>query len=45
MKNRYMKNMFVGLVFFFLYLPIIILVIFSFNTNRMNILFEGFTKK
>ena len=43
MKNKYLKNLFVGLVFFFLYLPIIILVVFSFNTSRMNILFEGVT--
>ena len=45
MKNKYLKNIFVGLVFFFLYLPIIILVILSFNTSKMNIIFEGFTLK
>ena len=45
MKNKYLKNLFVGLVFFFLYLPIIILVVFSFNTSKMNIIFEGFTFK
>ena len=43
MKHKGLKNLFVGLVFFFLYLPIIILVVFSFNTSRMNILFEGVT--
>lgn len=43
MKKKYLKNVFVGLVFFFLYLPIIILVIYSFNSSRMNILFEHFT--
>ena len=43
MKHKVLKNLFVGLVFFFLYLPIIILVVFSFNTSRMNIIFEGFT--
>ena len=43
MRNKWLKNLFVFLVFFFLYLPIIILVIFSFNTSRMNIIFEGFT--
>ena len=43
MKNKILKNGFVGLVFFFLYLPIIILVIYSFNTSKMNIIFEGFT--
>ena len=45
MKNKILKNGFVGLVFFFLYLPIIILVIYSFNTSKMNIIFEGFTFK
>lgn len=43
MKNKTIKNMFVGLVFIFLYLPIIILIIFSFNSSEMNILFENFT--
>lgn len=43
MKGSFFKNSFVGLVFLFLYLPIIILVIFSFNTSKMNIIFEGFT--
>ena len=43
MKHRGLKNLFIGLVFLFLYLPIIILVIFSFNTSRMNIIFTGFT--
>ena len=43
MKNKTIKNMFVGLVFIFLYLPIIIFIIFSFNSSEMNILFENFT--
>lgn len=43
MKNKIFKNLFVGLVFIFLYLPIIILVIYSFNSSKMNILFENFT--
>ncbi len=41
--SKVFKNLFVGMVFFFLYLPIIILIVFSFNTSRMNIIFEGFT--
>ena len=44
-KNKRAKNFFVGLVFFFLYLPIIVLVVYSFNTSKMNIVFEGFTFK
>lgn len=43
MKESKLNNVFIGLVLFFLYLPIIILVIYSFNTSKMNVLFEGFT--
>ena len=43
MKHRLSKNIFIGLVFLFLYLPIIILVIFSFNSSKMNIIFDKFT--
>ena len=43
MKNKYFKNIILGLTFIFLYLPIIILIVFSFNTSKMNILLEGFT--
>ncbi len=31
------------LVFAFLYLPIVVLVVYSFNRSRLNILWEGFT--
>lgn len=43
MKNKFINNLFVILVFAFLYLPIIVLIIYSFNTSSMNIIFEGFT--
>ena len=43
MKYKLLKNLFIGFVLLFLYMPIIILIIFSFNTSRMNILFEGVT--
>lgn len=43
MKNKILKNLFVGIVFIFLYLPIIILVVYSFNSSKMNIIFEEFT--
>ena len=33
------------LVFIFLYLPIVLLVGYSFNSSRLNILWEGFTLK
>lgn len=32
-----------GIVFAFLYIPIILLVVFSFNESRMNLQWEGFT--
>ncbi len=43
MKRKKLKNVIIGLVLFFLYLPIIVLVIYSFNTSKMNVIFEGFT--
>ena len=43
MKNKTLKNLFVALVFIFLFLPIVILIAYSFNTSKMNIIFEGFT--
>ena len=43
MRNKHFKNFILALTFIFLYLPIIILVVFSFNTSKMNILLEGFT--
>ncbi|MCV3740562.1 ABC transporter permease [Lentilactobacillus hilgardii] len=39
------KNSLIGLVFVFLYLPILVIVVFSFNTSKLNILFKGFTTK
>ena len=42
-KKRFSTTFFVLLVFAFLYLPIIVLIIYSFNKSSMNILFEGFT--
>ncbi len=43
MKHKTAKNILIGLVLFFLYLPIIVLVVYSFNTSKMNVIFEGFT--
>ena len=45
MRNRFLKNLFVILVFIFLFLPIIVLIVYSFNSSEMNILFENFTLK
>lgn len=43
--KRYPKleNLYIALVFLLLFLPIIVLVIYSFNTSKLNIIFEGFT--
>ena len=43
MKHKGLKNTFIGLVLFFLYLPIFILIVYSFNSSKMNIIFESFT--
>ncbi|KRM06089.1 spermidine putrescine ABC superfamily ATP binding cassette transporter, membrane protein [Liquorilactobacillus ghanensis DSM 18630] len=41
--KSFWKNAFIGLTFIFLYLPIVVIIIFSFNTSKLNILFKGFT--
>lgn len=43
MKHNKLKNVYIGLVLFFLYLPIIILIIYSFNSSKLNIVFENVT--
>lgn len=43
MKSKYLNKLYVGLVLFFLYLPIFILIVYSFNSSKMNIIFENFT--
>ena len=42
-KHKSLRNLFIIMVYIFLYLPIIILVVFSFNKSRMNIVFTDFT--
>lgn len=44
-RNRMkpLSMLYVGLVYAFLYLPIVVVVLFSFNSSRLNIQFEGFT--
>ena len=34
-----------GIILVFLYLPILLLVIYSFNNSKLNIVWEGFTFK
>lgn len=44
-NNKLLDNLCLSLVLIFLFLPIVVLIIFSFNTSRLNIVFEGFTLK
>ena len=41
--SKVFKNIYIYLVFLFLYLPIFYVIIFSFNTSKLNIVFESFT--
>lgn len=41
--NKFLDNVCLFIVFMFLFLPIVVLIVFSFNTSRLNIMFEGFT--
>lgn len=43
--KKWSSKIVIGLVFLFLYLPILVLIVFSFNDTKLNILFEGFTLK
>ena len=43
--NKFLDNLCLFLVFLFLFFPIFILILFSFNTSKLNIVFEGFTLK
>jgi len=42
-KKSVLRNLYILLVLAFLFLPIFILVIFSFNESKLNVVFTGFT--
>ncbi len=42
-QHKILRRLFICLIMFFLYLPIFILVVYSFNSSKMNIVFEQFT--
>lgn len=42
-KNRFGSRLFEGLIFLFLYAPIFVLIVFSFNEKRSRTVYEGFT--
>jgi len=41
--NKILDNICLLVVLMFLFLPILVLIVFSFNTSELNIVFEGFT--
>lgn len=43
MLSAIWRNIFIAIILFFLYVPIFAVILFSFNTSEMNIVFEGFT--
>ena len=43
--QRWLFGAWTALVFAFLYIPILLLIIFSFNSSRLNIRWEGFSLK
>lgn len=44
-KNSTLTTVSALLVYFFLYAPIVVLILYSFNSSRTNILFEGFVNR
>lgn len=44
-NNKILDDIIIGIVLVFLFLPIFVLILFSFNTSQLNITFEGFTLK
>jgi spermidine/putrescine transport system permease protein len=42
-KPKKIENFYLSLVYLFIYLPIIVLFVFSFNISKLNIVWEGFT--
>ena len=43
--QRWIFGAWTALVFAFLYIPILLLIVFSFNSSRLNIRWEGFSLK
>lgn len=44
-KGKFVKNLIIVLTFIFLFAPIVVLVLYSFNESKMNVVFTGFTFK
>jgi len=43
MNRRWGLGLYTGVFYLYLYLPIVVLIVFSFNTDRLNLFWEGFT--
>ena len=44
-RGKFAKNLIIVLTFIFLFAPIVVLVLYSFNESKMNVVFTGFTFK
>lgn len=44
-RSKIVSIIILSLIYMFLYLPICVVIVFSFNTSKMNIVFQGFTLK
>lgn len=44
-KSNFIKSLYVFLIFMFLYTPIMVLMVFSFNESKLNVVWTGFTFK
>jgi len=42
-KNKIISNIYMALIFAILYIPILVLIVFSFNESRLNAVWTGFT--
>lgn len=42
-KPKKLENIYLGLVYLFIYLPVLVLFVYSFNRSKLNIVWEGFT--
>ena len=44
-KNTKLSGLYLGIVFFLMYLPVAVVIIFSFNESRLPVRFTGFSLK
>lgn len=44
-KNSKFANVYLGLIFFLMYVPIVVVIIFSFNESKLPVAFTGFSLK